>query len=208
MLNYCMKHIIFLTIVLFLTACSHLSDLEIAQQSKEKNIVVIVPLQSNSTDPAHKVREKLAKEPRLYVVTQKEIEELLETNTLKHFNGTDENKAIQIAKRVRAQTVLFSTFEKPLHHIKKYQLTKTKCLEGECWQIKVSCKSNTASLSSHLKIVDLSTSSLLFDGNISKNRRWEVCADETVGSKSVQSQLDALSTEIANETASVLLEAL
>ncbi|MEN8147534.1 MAG: hypothetical protein ABFR02_07930 [Campylobacterota bacterium] len=205
MLDYRMRYIILLAILFFISACSYSSSLEIAQHDKKRHIIAVIPFQNSSAYLTRKIRESLTKESRLYVVSPEEIKGSLKAD---NFSVTDEKTAIETGKRLKAQTVLFGTFKSPVHQMQEYQHTKTKCRQEQCWQIKVTCRSHATSISTQVKMVELATMSTLLHSHISKETRWDECADETVKEQSVRSHLDAFSKKIADEITRELLKAL
>jgi len=187
-----------------------LNPAEVGEMASKKTIAVS---QFNKDDIglSGKIESKIAshklnKKKYFTVLSRKDLDKILQEQELQSSELMNENTSSKIGKLIGAQAMVNGEIVNSNAKVGSYTEAREKCLsyykDGSCAQFKhyrVTCKTLEASVSANINIVDVTTGTIIYGDNISKEYSANSCKYGSAKVLSKSQVINRLTNSIAND---------
>lgn len=197
-----------LPIVLLISGCAQkvtvkaLEPAEINGAANTKNIAV-TPFHHDYVNLADKIEAYISKQringkPYFNVINRTDLNKVIKEQKIQNSGLIDESTAVEVGNLLGAQAIISGSVDAPTLHDDHYYVERTKCKDGKCWKVKVSCKKRTIGLSAQIRMINVSTGGIIYADNVRRQKQWNHCADDSKTLPSKQSGTQQLANAIAS----------
>ncbi|MDA3945132.1 MAG: hypothetical protein PF439_00420 [Helicobacteraceae bacterium] len=200
-------------ITLLLNGCAQkvtvktLEPAEINGVANTKNIAV-TPFHNDDVNLADKVEASISNQhidgKRYFnVINRTDLNKIITEQKIQNSGLIDESTAVEVGNMLGAQAIISGSVDQPGMHDDYYYVERTKCKgkgdDRRCWKVKVTCQKRTVDLSTQIRMINVSTASVIYADNIHRQKQWNHCADDTNTLPSKQAALQGLANAIAHD---------
>jgi len=204
-----------LMIALLFAGCAQkvtLKALESAEINGAANTkyIAVTPFHQDHVNLADKIEASISKQridgkSYFTVINRRDINKVIKEQKLQNSALIDESTAVEVGNLLGAQAIISGSVDVPTLHDDHYYVERTKCKgkgdERRCWKVKVSCKKRTISLSAQIRMINVTTRSIIYEGDIRRQQYWSRCADDSKTLPSREAGTQYLANSIANSFA-------
>ena len=182
-----------------------LEPAEINGAANTKNIAV-TPFHHDYVNLADKIEASISNQringkPYFKVINRTDLNKIIAEQKIQNSGLIDESTAVEVGNLLGAQAIISGSVDVPTLHDDRYYVERTKCKDGKCWKVKVSCKKRTIGLSAQIRMINVSTSGIIYADNVRRQQQWSHCADDTRTLPSKQAGTQQLANSIASNFA-------
>jgi len=205
------KVIFFIAIVsIFLSACTQkvgmkaLEPAEIDRVSDTKKITV-TNFKNDRVGLSNKIEANLARfqiDNKNYftLVSRNDFEKIIKEQRIQNSGLVDPSKAVEVGQLIGAQAIISGNVGTPSSQDSYYYEKRSKCADKKCKELvyySVRCKKRAVSLSSEIRIVDVTKGDIIFADTLFRSSEYRHCSDDSVAIPSTQTAAQKLAYSMA-----------
>ena len=198
-------------ITVLLTGCAQKVTVKALEPAEingaaDTKLIAVTPFHQDRVNLADKIEASISKQridgkPYFTVINRTDINKVIKEQKLQNSGLIDESTAVEVGNLVSAQAIISGSVDQPTLHDDFYYVERTKCKgKGDarkCWKVKVSCQKRTVALSAQIRMINVTTGSIIYADNVHRQRQWRRCADDTNTLPSKQAAALSLANAIA-----------
>jgi len=207
------KVIFFIVVVsIFFSACTQkvgmkaLEPAEIDRVSNTKKITV-TNFKNDRVGLSNKIEANLARfqiDNKNYftLISRNDFDKIIKEQRIQNSGLVDPSKAIEVGQLIGAQAIISGNVGTPSSQDSHYYEKRSKCADKKCKELvyySVRCKKRAVSLSSEVRIVDVSKGDIIFADTLFKSSEYRHCSDDSLAIPSTQTAAQKLANAMARE---------
>ncbi len=166
-------------------------------------IIAVLPFKNDHTFLANKIKTTLTKQrvdekPYFTLVNYSDKKALLSKHDLQNSGLIDPSTAVKVGNILGAQAIISGSLTPTTIRDEHYYKMRSKCKDGKCWEVKVSCKQRTIGLSVEIRMINVSTAKIIYADTIRRQQQWSRCADDQKTLPSKEAGAQYLANSIAS----------
>ena len=147
-------------------------------------------------------RFKIDNKKYFTLVSRNDFDKIIKEQQIQNSGLVDPSKAVEVGQLIGAQAIISGNVATPSSQDSYFYEKRAKCVDKKCKELvyyKVRCMKRAISLSSEIRIVDVTKGDIIFADTLFKSSEYKHCSDDSRALPSTQSVAQQLADAMARE---------